>query len=391
MLADSTTFIHDKFTCLDVMQTRLMAIETPLQRVRAQREKRGLSQVELAHAVGLTRQSVHAIETGRAVPAVDVALRLARALDCEVEALFGGPSVEVELAAEPVGPSAPGRVALAHIAGRWLSYALDGDGIARSADAIAARGRSQRRVEPLRPPAETRENVVVVGCAPALGLLADRLNSRAGSGRFLWFARTSTEALEALRRKEAHIAGVHLVDTKSGEPNVPHVRRAMRGRAVSVVTLGRWQAGIVVAPGNPRGLSDVAGLAHKGVRLVPRQPGSGAQLLLERELERAGLPQRLARGTVPPAAGHLEVARAVAMGFVDAGIATNDAALAFGLAFVPLAEERYDLVVARDELDDRRVTRWFEALTAAPFRREAAALGYDVAQAGARVAELPAN
>lgn len=366
--------------------------------VRSQREVRGLSQVELAEAVGLTRQSVHAIEAGRAVPAVDVALRLSKALDCPVEALFGGTSAEPSMAAQPVGGVSPGRVALAHVAGRWLSYPLDRDGIARSADGIAPQSAdgtaphaSGRRVEALRSAAETRENVVVMGCAPALALLADRLNSRPGAGRFLWFSLPSTDALAAFERKEAHIVGVHLTDAKSGEPNVPHVRRHVRHRAVSIVTLARWQAGILLAPGNPRRISDVAGLAQKGVRVVPRQAGSGAQLLFERELKRAGLSPRIARGSAPPAGGHLEVARAIAMGFVDAGIATNDAALAFGLAFVPLAEERYDLVVARDELDDRRVARWFEALTAAPFRREIAALGYDVAQTGARVAELSAD
>lgn len=360
-------------------------------RVREQRENHRLSQVELGEAVGLTRQSVHAIESGRAVPAVDVALRLSQALDCSVEALFHATDEPASVTAEVVGRATPGRVALAHIAGRWLSYALDRDGIARSADGIAARGRAEQRIEALRPTPETRENVVVMGCAPALGLLADRLNSRPGAGRFLWFAEPSTAALAAFGRKEAHIAGVHLKDAKSGEANVPHVRRLVRGRAVSIVTLGRWQAGIVLAPGNPLGIRDAAELGRKGLRLVPRQAGSGAQLLLEREVKRAGLPARVARGSVPAAAGHLEVARAVAMGFVDAGIATNDAALVYGLAFVPLAEERYDLVVARDELDDRRLARWFDTLTAALFRREISALGYDVTQSGACVAELPAH
>jgi len=360
-------------------------------RVRELREARGVSQVALAEAVRLTRQSVHAIETGRAVPAVDVALRLSQALDCPVEQLFAREQGDQQTVAEPVGRATAGRVALAHIAGRWLSYPLDGDGIARSADGIASRNGSERvDVSALRPTAETRDNVIVMGCSPALGLLADRLNARPGAGRFLWFQRTSTEALEALERKQTHVAGVHLVDAKSGESNVPYLRRHVRKRAVLVVTLARWQAGIVLAPGNPERITGVAGLGKRGLRLITRQPGSGAQMLLERELKRAGLPLRLAHPKLPPAAGHLEVARAVAMGFVDAGIATNDAAHAYGLAFVPLAEERYDLVVPRDELDDPRVARWFDAMTAAPYRREIASLGYDVARLGERVAEIPA-
>src|SRR6516165_8355229 len=99
-----------------------------------------------------------------------------------------------------------------------------------------------------------------MGCAPALGLLADRLNTHAGGGRFRWFARPSTTALEALGRKQTHIAGAHLVDAKSGEANVPYVRRHVRDRALVVITLANWQAGIVLPAGNPKRISDVAGL-----------------------------------------------------------------------------------------------------------------------------------
>jgi putative molybdopterin biosynthesis protein len=355
-------------------------------RVRELREARALSQVSLAKTVGLTRQSVHAIETGRAVPAVDVALRLSKALDCPVETLFGGTSGDERLTALPVGRRVAGRVALSHIGGRWLSYPLERDGIYRSADGVATTRRQQ--VSVLRPSSETRENVVIMGCAPALGLLADRLNAHPGSGRYLWFPRPSTTALEALGRRHAHLAGAHLVDAKSGESNLPHVRRYVRDRALVVITLASWQAGIVLPVSNPKRISDVAGLARKGLRLVTRQPGSGAQILLERELKRVGAPLVSARGT-PTALGHLEVAQAVAMGFVDAGIASGDAALAFGLKFVPLADERFDLVVPRDELDEPRVARWLDAMTAAPYRREISALGYDVSRSGERIAEIP--
>jgi molybdate-binding protein/DNA-binding XRE family transcriptional regulator len=360
-------------------------------RVRNLRESRGLSQIALAQTVGLTRQSIHAIENGKAIPAVDIALRLSTALDCPVEALFGGLETAHSLTVEPVGRHRAGRVALAHISGRWLSYPLDRDGIFRAADAIALRkAGALMEVEPLRRTSEARENLIVIGCAPALGLLADRLNAHAGAGRFLWLARSSATALEALARRQAHLAGIHLVDAKSGEANVPYVRRHVRDRAVVLITLARWEAGIVLASGNPKDIIDVSGLARKGVRLVAREPGSGARMLLERELKRADLPVRIAAEASAHASGHLEVAQAIAMGAADAGIATRDAAMAFELAFVPLAEERYDLVVPRDELDDARVSRWFDAMTAAPFRREISSLGYDAAHAGERVAEIVA-
>jgi DNA-binding XRE family transcriptional regulator len=139
-------------------------------RVRELREARGLSQVTLAATVGLTRQSVHAIETGRATPAVDVALRIARALDCPVESLFGATAADARLTTEAVTEAKAGRVALAHISGRWLSYSLDREGIGRSADALAAKTKGGNvEVDELRPSSESRENVVIMGCAVIAG------------------------------------------------------------------------------------------------------------------------------------------------------------------------------------------------------------------------------
>ena len=363
--------------------------DTGSNRVRELREARGLSQVTLAATIGLTRQSVHAIEAGRAIPAVDVALRIARALDCPVESLFGATAAETRLATEPVTEARAGRVALAHISGRWLSYSLDRDGIAQSADALVAKSKGGRvEVDNLRPASESRENVVIMGCAPALGLLADRLNAHSGPGRFLWFGRSSMKALEALGRHQTHVAGVHLVDLKTGESNVPDVRRHSTKRAVALITFARWEAGLVVASGNPKGVSQVAHLGKKGLRVVSREPGSGARRLLDRELKRAGLSVDIARDAAIQASGHLEVAHAVSIGAGDAGIATRDAALAFGLPFVPIAEERYDLVVPLDELNDPRMARLFDVMTAAPLRRELSSLGYDVGQCGDRVTEI---
>ena len=358
-------------------------------RVRDQRDARGLSQARLAAAAGLSRQSIYTIESGRAVPAVDVALRLARVLECPVEELFGQVATGARLTTEAVGPTAPGRVALSHIAGRWLSYALARDPRARSADGLASRAtRGQVMVDVLRPVADARDNVVLMGCAPALGLLADRLNARAGPGRFLWLPRSSTVSLDALGRHQAHLAGVHLVDAKTGEANVPDVRRLSAKRSLVLITLASWEAGLLMPAGNPKRIVRVAQLAQKGLRLASREPGSGARRLLEQELTRAGLTRDIAQRAVLQAAGHAEVAQAVALGAADVGVATRDAALCFGLDFVPLAEERYDVVVGRDDLDDPRLTRLFDTMSSGPFRSELGSLGYDVGHCGARVAEI---
>jgi molybdate-binding protein len=237
----------------------------------------------------------------------------------------------------------------------------------------------------LRPSAELRENVLILGCAPGLGLLADRLNSRLGPGRFVWLSRSSTESLEALAKRHTHLAGVHLVDGK-----ITDVRRVLRGNPAVLITLARWEVGLLVPPGNPKRIRSVADLGRRGVTLALREPGSGARRLLDRELRAAGIAAAAVVSPASQACGHLEVAQAIALGAADTGIASRDAALASGLDFVPLAEERYDLVVPRHLLEDPRVQRLFDVMASGGFRRELAALGYDVRSCGERVAEVHA-
>lgn len=363
----------------------------PPNRVRERREARGVTQVALAEQTQLSRQSIGAIEAGRATPAVDVALRLARALDCRVEELFGPSEGPGTVGTEPGSPKLSGRVAMAHIRGRWVSHPLAEDGVRISADGVVTgRKHGQVVVEPVRSPAEARDNVVLMGCAAALGLLADRLNSRSGPGRFLWLPRSSTAALDALAKDHTHVAGVHLVDARTGEANVADVRRAGAREPLVLIALGRWEAGLVLRPEDSKRIRGAADLGRAGLRLATREAGAGAQRLLERVLGAAGHPRELARKAHLTLGGHLDVARAVALGAADTGVATRDAALAFGLAFVPLAEERYDLALPLEALVDPRLSRLFDVLVSGGFRRELSELGYDVSCAGERVAEVRA-
>src|SRR5262245_47180393 len=181
--------------------------------VKQAREARGLSQLELAAAAKLTRQSIGAIEAGRATPSVDVALRLAKVLERSVEELFAaGPTSEV-IEAEPARAYAPGRLALAHIAGRWVAHSLQRDGLRVAADALTE-GKNSRvvRAQLLRAQTEVRDNVLTAGCAAGLSLLSDRSSAPRGAARYLALSCSSTAALEALARNHVHLAGVHLVD-----------------------------------------------------------------------------------------------------------------------------------------------------------------------------------
>jgi molybdate-binding protein len=291
-----------------------------------------------------------------------------------------------------------GRVALAEVGGRWVSFGLSGSVSAQSADGLVTSvERHAVRVELLRPASEAQGNLVVMGCAPALGLIAQRLNAGAGQGRCVWIGGSSTVALEAFDRAQVHLAGVHLTD-KNGRFNSVDVRRKVRTSDHELISLARWQVGFVVAAGNPRQIRGPEDLGQRGLRWVVREPGSGARRLWDRLLVECGLagpsdgqhrPRngagQAASSQVLEARGQLELAHAVSLGAADVGIATLDAALAFGLRFIPVAEERYDIVVRSAQLEDSRVGRWFDLITSAALGRELRAVGYDVSCAGERV------
>jgi molybdate-binding protein/DNA-binding XRE family transcriptional regulator len=354
-------------------------------RARARREELTLTQQELAERVGISRQALLAIESGKAVPSVAIAIRLARELGVSVEALFA----EAEPASEPLRlsrvPSGP-RATAVSVGGRWTLHSLSTtEGLARSADAIVTHG--TRSKVTLLDREEALANVAVMGCAPALGILCDRLTARSPSARgprsrFVWISASSQESLDALARGETHIAGVHLV-AQDGTPDI-HAVQSAAARA-RIFTLAHWNVGLVVAHANPKRIRGVEDLARSDVRTVVREKGSGARRSLERELRLRKLPIRLAQAGALTATSHWDVAHAIAFGAADTGWASSDAAEAAGLAFIPVAHERFDLVVRRSSLDDPRIVRLFDELSGANFRREIEATGYDVRSTGAAV------
>ena len=345
----------------------------------------------LAQAAGISRQSLGAIEAGRAEPSLSVAFALSRALELSVEELFLAQAPEPGLSAEPSDEQAArvgSRVTLAFIRERWVAHALPApgpDAPAWAADGIVcARGRGARvSVEPLRATAEARDNVLLLGCAPGLGVIADRLNRTRGPGRFVWLSDSSTSALESFGKHHAQVAGVHSSDAGSGDPNTSAVRRALGSTRVELVTFARWQVGLVVARGNPRGISEVADLGRKGIRIVRREAGAGVQRLLEQRLKQAGLAPRRVLSRARSARGHLEAAFLVAIGAADVALTIEGAALVHGLDFLPLVEERFDLVLSRDAASNPRLGRLLEALQSAAFHRELSSLGgYDATECG---------
>jgi len=195
----------------------------------------------------------------------------------------------------------------------------------------------------------------------------------------------SLGGLIALRDGLCHLAGSHLLDPDTGTYTWPDVRRVLPGRDVEVIRLVRRLQGLIVPPGNPRGIAGVQDVVSGGLQYVNRQRGAGTRVLLDHLLSTMGASPGDVTGYVREEYTHLAVAAAVASGRADCGLGILAAARAFGLDFVPVASEPYDLVM----LERPAITRPLLELMEDPaFRSEVEALGgYDASEMGRSIPE----
>lgn len=241
----------------------------------------------------------------------------------------------------------------------------------------------QVRVELLRPLAEIQETVVATGSHDtALDLMASFLR-RTGSGYYLSSAHVgSLGGLLALKRGEAHMAGVHLLDEETGEYNSSYVKRYL-GRPAFLVLLARRQQGFLVPSGNPKTIRSFRDLARPDIIYANRQRGAGTRLLLDYHLKQEGIDVGQVHGYSREEFTHLNVAAAVKSGAADTGLGILSAARALGLDFVPVTWEEYELCVPADLADHSGVQAVLGLVSQSEFRQAIADLGgYDVSEAG---------
>ena len=336
--------------------------------LKSHRLRAGLSQQALAAAVGVSRQALSAIEAGHQTPSTRLSLRLARALRCRVEDLFSLPE-PAALTARLPAEAASGRVMLGRVRGQWVAHPLSLDD-PRAADGILL---SSGQVQPLDAASTAADTLLIAGCAPLLGLLA----GQHPGARMRWLAASSGRALDLLGAGLVHVAGLHFFDDANTAANRIAIQQRFAGRAMTVVNLICWRQGLLTAPGNPLGISGAADLVQPGLRFARRAPDAGASKLISDRLGTRPLPPG------PLAAGHVEVARLIRAGAADAGVAIEAAALAAGLGFQPLSEERFDLVFPAELADDPMLQRMLDVLSSRSFRTEVRHIpGYDLTLSG---------
>ncbi|PKB65414.1 MAG: hypothetical protein BZY80_00325 [SAR202 cluster bacterium Io17-Chloro-G2] len=369
--------------------------------LRGRRVQAGLSQQEMAGRADISRQAYAAVESGKATPSTAVALRLARALNTSVDNLFSlwddlPPVMEAELVGTSQESSgnesgSPRRTTLTPVGDRLLARPmLTGFGLARyglvAADGVILSGggtTSNVMVQPLDRVEMQTPCVSLLGCDPSVGILETSLRQR--GVRLAWVEEGSFQALGGLSRGEAHIAGCHLRDEATGLYNHPWAQR-MLPFEYTLIAFATWQQGLMVAAGNPKGITVIEHLARPDVTIVNRPSGSGSRSLLDRLFDAQGIPGEQVQGYDRELRGHLEVAAAVASGLADAGVGVHAAASALGLDFLPLEEERYDLAVPNHFLNEPAVQTLLELLRTPSVQRKVEALaGYDVAGMGVPV------
>ena len=259
---------------------------------------------------------------------------------------------------------------------------------AESALAVAiSRWRDLRRQGPPEPPGGPSQGQAGLRFAGshdmAVEFLARMLAEESPGARLSVEYLGSLGGLMALARDEADLAGTHLWDEVNDTYNLPFARRLLPGRRAVLVTLVRRSLGLILPSGNPQGVRDLSDLARPEVRLVNRQSGSGTRVWLDARLKALAIDPDSVTGYEREELTHLAVARAVEQGEATVGLGIHAAAAAFGLDFVSLTQERYDLVFPEAAWEAPAAQALVRVLRSPRFKEAVAALGgYDTAGTG---------
>lgn len=228
----------------------------------------------------------------------------------------------------------------------------------------------------LRPLRELDRTLVITGSHdPLIDEAADILRRRDYS---VYAASThvgSMGGLMAIKRGEAHLAGVHLLDEATGQYNRPFVERHFLSGGVRLIPCVKRSQGFMVAAGNPKKIKSYADIAQQGLTYVNRQNGSGTRILCDYLLKKSDIPVKSIAGYDREEYTHTNVAAIVASGGADAGLGIYAAARMYGLDFVPVWEEEYDLLASEDALELDIVRQFIDVLAGKPLKARLTELG----------------
>jgi len=230
------------------------------------------------------------------------------------------------------------------------------------------------KVELLRPMSEIEQTLVITGSHdPLIDEIIDIMR-RTWTDSFVASSHVgSMGGIMAVKRGEAHLGGVHLLDEASGEYNRAYIRKYIPEGGVQLVRCVRRSQGLMVLKGNPLGIKGIEDLP--GLRYVNRQKGSGTRILLDYLLKQAGLNSEGIKGYEREEITHTAVAAAVAAGTADAGMGILAAARIYDLDFIPICEEEYDFLIAAESQDHPQFQRFMQILRSEELARRLETMG----------------
>lgn len=258
-----------------------------------------------------------------------------------------------------------------------ITSITEADGIIRiPAEVEGLEADAPAAVTPLRPLSHIYQNIVCVGSHDnSLDVIADMIRQRSGRASLSSSHVGSMGGLMAIKKGLCHMAGTHLLDTSDGSYNISYIKQYLPEKRVHLIHLVNRDQGLIVKPGNPRGIKGIEDLARPDVQFINRQGGSGTRILLDYRLEQLNMRGPDIAGYANEEYTHMAVAVAVLSDAADVGLGIHAAAKALDLEFIPVVTESYDLVIPDEFMETPYVRMILEIIASDAFQSRVAALG----------------
>lgn len=225
-------------------------------------------------------------------------------------------------------------------------------------------------------------NIVISGQDMVLDILGKHIEKNSPYNPLRSYT-GSLNSLISMYNGEYDVVSLHMFDGDTGEYNLPYIKKILVGYPYILLNLLSRKAGFYVKKGNPLNLASWTDLNRKDIKIINREKGSGARILLDEQLRIHGIPSRDIKGYENEESNHFSVASAVSSGKADVGVGIEKAAKIVGIDFVPLITERYDLVILKNPESEHLISVIKDILSSHRFQTEVHSLGdYDISQTG---------
>lgn len=333
--------------------------------IAKRRRDRGIGQAELASKVGISRQSLHAIENGYQEPRISLALAIARELGTGVDELFRSEMSDVIRIDDP-GDNGGFRANCSFIEGKWVYRKAIAPSFAQlptRVDAIVSSKNGHFEIED----EFSKSFFFIDGCDPTLGVIAGRVNDSLRDKKISWFSGSNAISMAKLRDGLTHCSVVHgsgeeLAELASSLPEF------------EFMPLGDWELVLAFSPGNPKSISSYLDLARGDVAIAMRESGSGVRKFMDRLLGDLGANQAMA-SNVPVFTDHYQVSGAIALGICDLGIIPVSVAQSSGLEYLALGVHKSALVFSNNGYEIALAGGLLDVIFSKSTARDLASLG----------------